>query len=359
MGAVNDACDFADWALDPQGGNVQRDRLFFWTYPAPDPLIGAQHPHLQTYLDIPVANQPNWILDSQPGPPRADRAPTANEIARTADAAAAAANSLLLAGTTDCTRVLVFFAGHDLRAEEIGTDSRQTCFIANDFANARNRFLQGVVPCNSLRRILRDSGFSEALLFVDCCRTDIFFPSTQVQPLFNLNTDTELEGWSVGHATHQNHRAFETGPPNSRGAFSKTLMEGMRGLRYGPSQVLPVDRLEAYVTSNISRHTNHDQKPYFDYLPRTNPITIASGPPQIQLLPPGPIVRLARLAPVDVLEIVDQFGTVHWYGGPFPPGQTEVTVDPLPVGFYALRVVGSADRERLFNQPREKTIDAP
>ena len=59
-GAVADACDFADWALDPTGGNVAPERLYFWTYPWPD--ADPDRPHLAQYL---AGDRPAWTFDME------------------------------------------------------------------------------------------------------------------------------------------------------------------------------------------------------------------------------------------------------------------------------------------------------
>src|ERR1700754_464686 len=84
FGAVADAADFADWALDPAGGNVSADRLYFWTSPAPI----APSARLHTFL----ANPTPWRGGTVPDfsrPPRADEiVRTALEMAQTLPSAA-------------------------------------------------------------------------------------------------------------------------------------------------------------------------------------------------------------------------------------------------------------------------------
>ena len=50
-GAVADAVDFADWALDPRGGAVDPAHLFLWTSSAPMSVTAA----MTAYLAAPTA----------------------------------------------------------------------------------------------------------------------------------------------------------------------------------------------------------------------------------------------------------------------------------------------------------------
>src|SRR5438874_10749407 len=97
FGAVADAADFADWALDPAGGNVKSDRLFFWTSPAPvEPSA-----KLRNFLANPTPWHNNVIPDFT-------RPPDADEIVKTA---------LKMATTLSAAagRIYVFMAGHGVQ----------------------------------------------------------------------------------------------------------------------------------------------------------------------------------------------------------------------------------------------------
>jgi uncharacterized caspase-like protein len=358
LGAVSDACDFADWVLDPNGGEVEPSRLFFWTYPWPTLKDLTSYGNLANYLGGPLPGWSRLDVDVPSFPPATNRAPTSQEIAATVDAMAAKVKEDALNGGTGEARIFVFFAGHGVRTGELGGSGRQTCFVVDEFLPDRVSFLQGVVPCESLRRALRHLGFSQVLLFLDCCRTDSTHISEQAAPLFNLGYDADKIGWSVGHATEQERRAYETDPPNVRGAFTKTLMDGLRGYREKDTLELSIDGLERYVKSNISAYTAKDQKPYFDFSPKQSPPVIVRGQPSI-LLSSLPVISLGNLQDGESLEVIDNGNQVVWRGGPFPPGQPEVQLPSLRHGLYELRVVAATARMTGFRWPRGAPIDVP
>ena len=66
FGAVGDAADFADWALDPGGGNVRPEHMYFWTSPAP----AAPSARLAAFLANPTV-WTNGTAVSLGRPPRA------------------------------------------------------------------------------------------------------------------------------------------------------------------------------------------------------------------------------------------------------------------------------------------------
>lgn len=354
LGAVADACDFAEWALDPAGGNVAPDRLLFWTYPWPEETKGL----LNTYLD---GAPPEWYSsdgDNVRASPNRLRAPKAEEIVRTAEHAGnSVRDATFVDPGAERSRVMVFLAGHGLRAAVYGEDTKQTCFLAGDFRAEGSNLASGLVPCESLRRSLRNERFDEVLVFLDCCRTDPSTMSLKAQPLSDLTTDQQLQGWSVGHAAHEQGRAYETDNPPARGAFTKTLMDGLRGWRNPATQVLNVEQLEAYVSANIGVCTKLEQKPYFDFLPRDTPLVLVQGPPTIVLpLPVGPIVYLDALEEGKSLELLGENNTVIWTGGPYATGSPPVQIPPLTPAIYGLRVVGEPAREILFRHPGKDVL---
>ncbi|BCI68737.1 caspase family protein [Acetobacter aceti] len=357
-GAVADACDFAEWALDPSGGAVDPADLYFWTRPWPQQQPGA----LGTYL---AGALPHWFNRTEPScckaSPDQTRGPNAEEIVLTAQMIGDDLRAAQFELDAEPGRILVFLAGHGLRASVYNDSKLQTCFIAEDFRPAAGNMAQGLVPCDSFRRSLRNRRFEEVLLFLDCCRSDPQMLAIQAMPLCDLTNDREDLGWSIGHATQDGAKAYETEGLPVRGAFTKTLMNGLRGCRNPTTQSLNVEHLDAFVRINIVDATSSGQSPYFDFLPKNEPLIVVAGVPTMQLVAKqGPLVHLDRLASGELLELL-QHGTAPsvWQGGPYAAGTSAVQLPSLPDGIYSLRVVGDPNRETLFRQPGRTEIDAP
>ena len=353
-GAVADACEFAEWVLHPDGGNVSMERLFFWAHPWPQIEPGR----LRTYAD---GNPPHWYsIEGDEITRAADRtrAPKALEIVRTAEMQG---NLLREARFEDPapeeTRIFVFLAGHGLQTTLYNEANLQTCFVAGDFRADDDHVAAGLVPCKSFRRSLRNNRFDEVLFFLDCCRTDPSSLSLSASPICDLRLDREMDGWSIGHAAHATGRAYETKGPPIRGAFSQTLIDGLHGCRSANSE-LDVRLLDDYVRKNIGACTTMPQSPYFEYLP-VDPAPVLVRGPATKVLPnpAGPRVRLAGLADDERIELLDGNGDSIWEGGPYPPETAEVTLPTLPKGLYALRVIGQPERESLFSHPGTEVID--
>lgn len=355
QGAVADACDFAEWALDPQGGGVAHDDLYFWTRPWPQGQAGE----LGTYLANPL---PQWFnRDAEPdmtAAPDQTRGPRAEEIVLTAQVIGDRLRDAAYEPGAEPGRVFVFLAGHGLRTSVDGDNKIQTCFIAEDFRPAAGNKAAGLVPCDSFRRSLRNRRFEEVLLFLDCCRSDPQSLPIRAMPICDLTDDREATGWSIGHAAEDSGKAYETAGPQPRGAFTKTLTDGLRGWRDPSTQSLNVEQLDFFVRGNIASVTDSGQSPYFDFLPRNAPLLVVTGVPTLALaVKLGPLVRLDRLVGGESLELLFNGSQPVWQGGPYAAGSPPVQLPPLASGIYALRVVGDSNRERLFRQPTKAEID--
>jgi hypothetical protein len=357
QGAVADACDFADWALDPNGGGVPPERLYFWTFPAPPPQAGA----LADYLAQPAL--PDWDNDELDwAPPDMNRRPRAAEIVQTLMRVGRKAHVRAFEeGDTETRRVYVFFAGHGLRAKEFGDLTEQTCFVAGDFRPIESNVAQGLVGCESLRKALLNDRFNEALLFLDCCRLETSRLAMSVQVLSDYVSDPATIPWGVGNAAQDGYVAYETVSAPVRGVFSKTLMAGLRTCRDGATNALHVKQLEDFVLANIASNTDTGQQPSFRYNPNPpGPVIVTGGAapaPAQPILHPGPPVNLAALpAGTQVILIGADDAPVPGVG-PLTAGPAPVPLPPLPAGLYSLQVVGSPGRETLFRQPRTEPVD--
>lgn len=353
-GAVADACDFAEWALEPEGGNVAPDRLLFWVYPwAGLPTTGLLHNYLQQQLLA------KWDdIDLGWSEPDQNRAPKAEHIIRTVEiigrnAYKAARDS----GDNEHRRILVFLAGHGVRTTANGDTTQQTCFVTRDFRPADGTATGGLVPCLSLRRSLRNRRFDEVLFFLDCCREDLPYTNVRAFQCCDLHNDREEPGWSVGHAAQDQKRAYETENSPYRGAFSKTLMEGLRKHRDPATNALTVSSLDQYVTANICKATNKDQHPYFDFLPKDEPITIVTGGAVVDgNATPGPMVHLHDVPIGTRLILLDGFGNLVTGVPPLVVTGPTLTLPLLPESLYEIRIEGDPERYTIFKHPKQREI---
>lgn len=272
-GAVGDALDFADWALHPNGGNVDPANLLLWTYPPA--AQGGSSERVQQYNIAPTA----WTNGYDQYPPRTDRPPLVEEIFQTAWAAARCAAGEQRARATK-GRCFVFLAGHGVQGRAKLDTVSQTCFLAGDFQD--NGPVNGLVPTEDLRIGLLTSGFAQVFMFLDCCRLNLVRLNEVVRSLnFPSNSYPDTATWGAGFAAERNSVAWETPAGNpSRGAFSKILLEGLRRVRDPATGVLSVRALEDYVVNRIQAMVRpKTQYPYFTGDPGTHRLEIVSAPP--------------------------------------------------------------------------------
>lgn len=336
-GAVADAVDFADWALDPAGGAVESARLFFWTYPEPDnPTL-----RLADYL-----KQPTPWRGAHPGarPPDPATSPTKDAIVETALAAGAAAREAAMAdNVAEIRRIYVFFAGHGLQTNTTGSAMAvQTCFVAGDF-RPDAMTVMGLIPCDDLYRALLGGGFDEVFMFLDCCRVAMTKLNMPAPNILSPNSRLPAEPvCCVGSAAQKNKIAFEIEkPPPPRGAFSKTLVEGLRTVRDPGTHQLTVESLKAYVYRNISTHITEAQFPNFVSDPDNPSPIVLTGPP----IPQPQIMATIRISFESVaagaqVQLSDDKGNP--VGKPIIAGTKPAKVSALAERFYALDVLGTA-----------------
>lgn len=315
-GAVADAEDMAGWLLDPQGGGVAPEHLWFWSYPPP-PAPGAA-------LQAALATPPAWPL----GAPDYSRAPTGREIRTLLHHLADEAER------QGIDRLYVYFAGHGAHTDPLSTTvDHQACFIAGDFLPKDQS--ESLVGGEFTRIAMERIGPAEVVLIMDCCRT----------PLSRLEPDPPgigriLErrgvnkGIGIGLAAARDAVAYET-PRDapSRGAFSKLLVHGLRNLRAGGQ--LTASQLEGFIREGIGPLVAPDrQVPSIDIRPKEYDLALAIGPP---LDPPAEIVIDLSGRPVGeqiVMQRPDR-STQTLTAGPDPHILQE------PIGLFGFEVPGN------------------
>jgi len=268
-GAVADAADFADWAIDPSGGGVDPANLFFWTYPAPA-TMGA---HLEEFMKNPT----EWPLEG----PEFHRAPRAEEIAACSQMFAESAVS------AGATRLYVFLAGHGGQTTALDhREEPQNCFMAGNYRHEFQKL--GLVSCDDMKRQLSRIGPSELLLFFDCCRSELPLRVGAPPDHYERNSDLQLhERLGVGHAALPKTRAFEVPighPSPERGAFSQLLVGGLRSHRVDGQ--LTFAELKGYVTSGVTKLVEPEtQNPHFYAWPEKDDLIIVAGAPEVSDFP--------------------------------------------------------------------------
>jgi hypothetical protein len=261
-GAVADAADFADWALDPEYANVAPENLYLWTYPAPVDVT----PRVAEYLNPPAVAggaptaPPLWFDPATGGesPANFQVAPDYTTITQTAYGLREDAATATYEGNTETKRCYVYFAGHGVQTTSAQRSADlQPCFITGDFRPTIVNTI-GLIPCLDLRMLLLAQGFDEVFMFLDCCRLGGSAFDGQAPFLKSSQVGTNI--WGMGMATHHGGIAYETTVLPIRGAFTKTLMEALRSYRNAQSE-LTIEDLKTYVWGNIMRHAPKVQKP--------------------------------------------------------------------------------------------------
>lgn len=315
-GAVADAADFADWALDPAGGAVLPEHMFLWTMPAP----AASPQRLAAFLQNPT----RWPFVG----PDFGRAPHASEIKR---AIAEIARKAVAGGAE---RLYVFFAGHGAQTKPRDyEEDPQNCFIVGDFAPDMPSL--GLVPCDDLRRYLKGQGPAELVLFFDCCRNTLPLKVPRPSGGFNVLGSNGLHRrLAVGRASQDETVAYEVPigvPVPERGAFSKLLIAGLRDFRVGGQ--LTMKDLQDYVTSGIGDLVKpHQQLPDFDERPLPRGLVLAVGRP-LNAQPPIRVDSTGMTAGTELLLLDKDAQLVTT----FMAGPT-THVFHLPIGGYSIEL---------------------
>ncbi|EZP33662.1 caspase family protein [Pseudomonas sp. RIT288] len=354
-GAVADACDFADWVLDPLGGNVPPERLFFWTYPWPVALSAGR---LKDYLE---GELPSWFIpddkkDSDWQPPDNARAPKATEITSTIETVGRGAyTTAFVDNDEEVRRVYVFLAGHGIRARIYGRGQDETCFMAGDFHPKSSELAAGLVPCESFRKALLHERFNEALLFADCCRSEASRLMTQVQPVSDFDGDP-IAPWGMAFAAQEGQPAYETCTEPYRGVFTKALMDGLRTHRPGSAGELYAAPLRDFIHSNIKSYTVNDQLPQLSYRPDPHGPLIVTGPAG---LPNGPELNVSTLANGTRLILKGGDNKPVADMPAFVVTGPTLSLPPLPESLYVIEIDDGSGRHRMFVQPTREKIHVP
>lgn len=320
-GAVADAVDFADWLLDPEGGDLAPQNLYLWSSPAPDPA--ACTARVAAYLQ----NVPNWPLVG----PDFQRPP------RTAELISGISEINKLANNAGADRLYVFFAGHgaQTQAQNI-SEEPQNCFITGDYIPGVEAV--GLINCDDMKRYLKNQGPRELVLFLDCCRNEL--PLRVSRPTGGFSFLAEAgnhERLCIGRAAQDEMVAYEVPllPAQAeRGAFTQLLTYGLREVRNGGGE-LTLPELDKYVTEALKEVVKPNfQIPDFDERPKPPAIVLATSAPKGVL--PSIRFNLSALAAGTQVELRDGndqlIDTLVAHADPI--------VRALPRGAYTLEQAG-------------------
>ncbi len=338
-GAVADAVDFADWALHPDGGAVDPSRLYFWTHPAPT----GKPQSIVNFLARDPANG-WWDIDDDGMAADFGRAPKEKNVVETAlrTAAQAAADRFADPTDTEPRRCYVFFAGHGVQSNVTGsTMDTQTCFVLGDF-RPQAQTVMGLIPCEDFKRALLNNGFDEVFMFLDCCRislTKLNMPA----PVIGSANSRQLPSptWGVGAAAQKDKAAFETVGPPVRGAFSQTLMRGLRTVRDPATQALSLESLRLYVRDNLpAACAPNEQKASFSGNPNEPLPTLVAGPEiPTPLILADVIIDFGTLPVGTLVQLADDKGAA--IGAPLKAGPEGARVTVAVERFYSLDVAAT------------------
>ncbi|MGU0933424.1 caspase family protein [Pseudomonas aeruginosa] len=330
------------------------ERLFFWTYPWPAALPPGL---LSNYLS---GNPPEWFShDSGWQLPEQIRPPKAMEITTTIEQVGRTAyEEAFVENDEDPRRIYVFLAGHGIRAQTFDRNE-ETCFLAGDFFPISSNLAAGLVPCESFRKALLNDRFNEAILFTDCCRSEIARLTLKAQPVSDYSSDliSPVATWGMAFAAQEGKPAYETLTPPVRGAFSSALMQGLRTHRPGLAGELHAAQLRDFVTTNIGNFTSSDQIPNLLYRPDPDgPLIVQGHLDGGGGDPNGPTLDVSAL---DIgTRLILNGGDNKPVPGLVPLTVTgpELQLPPLAPGLYLIAIDDGSGRHTMFVQPTRENV---
>jgi hypothetical protein len=203
-GPENDAKEFYDWVVDPNGGAVPKD-------------------------------QAALVLSSNFHPPfksLADAMPTAEKVKEAFDhlRAVAEENAVKGNGLVVGERLYLFFAGHGFAPSH---RDDLTALLTAD-ASVTGQKLSHVIGATLADWFWRARYFEQILLFMDCCRSimecaQLFEP----YPDRRGNNYYEVKRfYGYGARVAKESREWKTEDGKSHGVFTRTLVDALRGAGY-------------------------------------------------------------------------------------------------------------------------------
>jgi uncharacterized caspase-like protein len=312
-GPENDAREFFDWVTSPTGGGVlpANARL----------IVSSQFPPPPTVRDALPAQEAinNFFIDIDE---------------------AAIENNKQELGLRTGNRLWMFFSGHGF------APSLEMSGVL--MANATLKYVFNVAAVMWANRLFEGGWFNEIILFQDACRNRIsaadltppFFPSKPASA-------TQARRRFFAFSSKDQKLSMELPFPNgrTRGVFTATLMDGLRGAARDPvTGAITTRTLKTYLQDNMQSWlspahkanpeiaTEPDVRDYdtFDIVPAaTNTAAVNTFPVAIALPAAGAAVVLqdGKLQQIDAINPAPQIWKID-----------------LPRGIYRVVVTGGADK---------------
>jgi hypothetical protein len=222
-GPENDARAFRDWVLSPTGGDV----------PAANVQLIVSSNYSPPFESLDVAKP---VLD--------DIQRAFGKLVDLAEANEKAGNGLI-AGR----RLYIYMAGHGIEPQR-----NRTALL---MANAKEKRFGFHILGKDYADYFYDAGFfDEILLFMDCCRD--YFPLTPLTPVpFDPRSDPDAPDrvkCLYGFGTKWKRRSRERPIMGvTRGVFTATLLEGLRGAASDSNHCITAASLKNYVNENMAQ----------------------------------------------------------------------------------------------------------
>ena len=256
-GPRNDAKDFYDWLIAPDGGNVPKGNI--------------------RHVDV----NPDAVTELRTARPNRD------DVHSALDELLDALGNRLKADMLDWqySRLYVYLSGHG-----IAPNAREAALL---MANAMLGKLGESIPCAAYMNFFQDQQtFRELVFFADCCRT-LKAQAQLLPPPWDRTTSTRGQVVTViGFAAAFGNLAYEPTPQEvaepdlARGYFTKALLEGLRGNAADKATgEINSDTLARYVKQRVLDLTSGKPSPQ-EALLNAAPLT-----PAIVFRPVAPVPR--------------------------------------------------------------------
>jgi len=252
-GPVHDLREFAEWLLDPTGGDIpptNAPELDAWLRGGPPATTFGAASTVQFFVTPPPPDDATMTI--------ANSRPITHLVEQAFTSLHHRAEARLVTGDRRLGRRLyIYFAGHGF-----APDKRETALLMADATSSSPGF--HVVGRAYADHFAIANIFDEVVLVMDCCREDnAVVPQ---RPIPFLTTKGAAPGKPFcALAAGWDQKSAELPSPNGgpkRGVFTRTLLEGLRGARRGG--VVTSASLEAWVKARMPS-TGSGQSPEFDF----------------------------------------------------------------------------------------------
>jgi len=235
--ARDDAIDFSNWLINPNGGALPQENV--------------------ALITVPDHQIPDGTPRNQARPVR-DQVEDAMHIFNRRCEDQVLDNPLVWKDT----RLYFFASGHG-----IAPIPREAALL---MADASPELYGKNFACSRYIEFQQKAQyFKELVFFADCCRERVTTAPLLAPTWTNVNNQNGEVLTMRGYATHFGKLAFEEEDPdedpnNLRGYFTKALLEGLEGKAVNSTtRVINARSLEDYVTERVQELTDKRQKPHF------------------------------------------------------------------------------------------------